>query len=121
MYELFATTLYSSTEWTIDNTNIDGKYYSFYANSGSSYTVSWLDPYNGNNGSDLSTLLQDNGINESGVDVKVSIYFEDGMYEVCNDNDSGPQNFTAPTTGYYIIKVEPYYSGSTGYFAVKVE
>ena len=112
------TTLVVGSGYNINYVNGDGKYYSFYANSGSSYTVSWLDSDNGNGGSELNNLLQDN---ESGVDVKVSIYSEDGMYEVCNNNDFGPQYFTAQTTGNYVIKVEPYSSGSTGYFAVKVE
>ena len=120
VYEPY-TNLTIGSEYIIGSTGGSGgsiEYYTFYANSGSSYTVSWLDSDNGNGGSELNNLLQDN---ESGVDVKVSIYSEDGMYEVCNNNDFGPQNFTAPTTGYYIIKVEPYYSGSSGYFAVKVE
>ena len=107
VYELFATT-FSSTEWTIDNTNIDGKYYSFYAISGYSYTVSWADSYVN------QTVLDEYG---SAVDVKIYIYNPNGNEVYCGDDD-GSYTLSPSMSGNYIIKVT---SSSTGYFAVKVE
>lgn len=99
-------------------------YYTFYVQAGYSYNVYWMDGYDNGGKSELENLLSNNSIGGSTLDVKVSIYSEDGSNDVCSGIDSGyasPQYFTAQTTGYYVIKVEPYNLGDMGYFAVKVE
>ena len=106
VYDSLATSLYSSTEWTIGNINGDVKYYSFYANSGSSYTVSWAD-------SQVNTDVL------SGYEVtyvKIYIYDPNGN-EIFVGDDEGSYTLSPSMSGDYIIKVT---SGSTGYFAVKV-
>ena len=114
------------SDYQIGYTDGSGEvYYTFYVQAGYSYNVYWMDGYsNGGGNSELENLLSDNSIVGDTLDVKVSIYSEDESHEVCSEEDSGfnnPQNFTAQTTGYYVVKVEPYSSGNSGYFAVKVE
>lgn len=97
----------------------DSQYYSFSCNSGSTYTVSCLDSYDGN--TELTQLMSENSVLGSTVDIRVSIISADGSQTVLTGEDNGSCTFTANTTGTYYVIVEPYSSGSTGYFAVCVE
>jgi hypothetical protein len=86
-----------------------------------SYSVIWADSYS--NKETLTTLLNENSLpSDDQVDIKVSIYSADG-YHIITDtpNDSGPITFVPNINGTYVIKVEPYNSGYTGWFAIKVE
>jgi hypothetical protein len=86
-----------------------------------SYTVYWADSYS--EPAILETLLKDSSLssNES-VDIKVSVYSADGKHIITDTpNDSGPITFVPNINGTYVIKVEPYNSGYTGWFAIKVE
>lgn len=77
-------------------------WYRFYANAGDPLTIG-TDSYNG-----------------SSVDTYLELYFECGGTIIAQDDDSGPglfsliSNFTAPSTGYYDVKVRGYGSSSSG-------
>ena len=94
---------------------------SFYCEAGKTYSVYWLDSFQGSQ--ELSDLMTQQGISGEPVDIKVSIYSADGTQTVCTEMDSGfdtPQTFTANTTGDFYIEVLPYGSGNTGYFAYSI-
>ena len=98
--------------------NSDSQGYSFSCNAGATYTVSCLDSYEGD--SELSQLMSDNSVTGSMVDIRVSIISADGSHTVLTREDNGSCTFIANTTGTYYVIVEPYNTGSTGYFAVRV-
>lgn len=98
--------------------NSDSQCYSFSCNAGATYTVSWLDGYDDT--SELSQLMSDNSVTGSVVDIRASIISADCTHTVWTRYDGGSCTFTAHTTGTYYVIVEPYSSGSTGYFAVSV-
>ena len=98
--------------------NSDSQGYSFSCNAGATYTVSCLDSYEGE--SELSQLMSDNSVTGSMVDIRVSIISADGSHTVLTREDNGSCTFIANTTGTYFVIVEPYNTGSTGYFAVSV-
>lgn len=103
------------------STNNQIKKFTYICEAGASYSVSWVDSYDGN--SQLSALLTNAGVSGSSCDVKVSIYSADSSQNVVTNQDSGynnPVTFTANITGEYIIEVKPYSSNSTGYFAVAI-
>ena len=97
--------------------NSDSQYYSFSCNAEATYTVSWLDY---DTSSELSQLMSDNSVTGSMVDIRASIISADGTHTVCTRDDGGSYTFIANTTGTYYVIVEPFSSGSTGYFAVSV-
>ena len=133
-YNLIATTTnfvakyVSKTITTMDQyyignitSNEQTQYHYLNCTAGDSYTVSWLDIYDGH--SELSELLTTEGLSGTNGDVKVSIYSYDGSQQVISNQDNGfnqPVTFTASETGLIVIEVVPYYSGDTGYYAVKV-
>ena len=98
--------------------------YKFACEENSSYTVSWVDSYEGKDA--LMNLLNDEGLeNQICCDVKVSVYSENKTHIVCENQDSGyvnPTSFTAENSGYYFIEILPYSDdpNSRGYFAVKL-
>jgi len=101
--------------------NEQTQYFYFNCTAENSYTVSWLDSYDGN--SELSELITNEGLSGTNVDVKVSIYSYNGSQQVISNQDNGftqPVTFTANETGIIVIEVVPYSSGNTGYYAVKV-
>ena len=94
---------------------------SFYCEAGKTYSVYWLDSYQGSQ--ELSDLMTQQGISGEPVDINVSIYSADGTQTVCTEIDSGfdtPQTFTANATGDFYIEVLPYGSENTGYFAYSI-
>ena len=93
---------------------------SLYCEAGKTYSVYWLDSYQGSQ--ELSDFMTQQGISGEPVDIKVSIYSADGTQTVCAEMDSGfepPQTFTANATGDFYIEVLPYGSGD-GYFAYSI-
>lgn len=106
-------------EITSENNGIS---YKLNCEAGSSYSVSWVDGYNGQ--SQLSELLANAGLSGDDCDVKVSIYSADGSQNVVTNKDNGYDDdsvtFTANITGEYIIEVKPYNSDYTGYFAIVI-
>ena len=80
-------------------------WYSFNITNGTTYYVWWND-------TDVSQGKT--------LDVKVSAYYSSGTSIFINADSgwSSPRSFTANTNGIVKIKVEPYYSGSTGTFAI---
>ena len=99
-------------------TSGETQFYYLNCTAGNSYTVSWLDSYDGT--SALNELVTNEGLSGTNADVKVSIYSYDGSQQVTTNLDSGPVTFTANETGIIVIEVVPYTSGNTGYYAVKV-
>jgi hypothetical protein len=80
--------------------------YRFPVTAGETYAVYW----NGSYGDGINSL-----------NIKVSAYYETGGAFIFNGVNSGyttPQVFTAASSGNVIIRVEPYYSGYTGTYAV---
>ena len=98
--------------------NSDSQYYYFSCNAESTYTVSWWD--SASYYSELSQLMSENSVSGSMVDIRVSIISADGTHTVLTREDDGSCTFIANTTGTYYVIVEPYNTGSTGYFAVSV-
>lgn len=97
------------------------KSYSIDCKMQNSYSVIWADSYS--NKETLTTLLNENSLpSDDQVDIKVSIYSADG-YHIITDtpNDSGPITFVPNINGTYVIKVEPWQTGDTGYYAIEVE
>ena len=98
----------------------DSYTFSTYVSEGTSYTVTWADSYEGKE--ELQYLLYTyNGSSEM-CDVKVRAYDEYGN-NYFTEVDSGynnPQTFTANSTGYCYIVVQPYSEGNSGYCAIKV-
>jgi len=80
----------------------DFDWYRFYATAGDPLTIG-TDAYNG-----------------SSTDTYLELYFECGGTIIAQDDDSGPlffsliSNFSAPSTGYYDVKVRGYSSSSSG-------
>ncbi|MDR1215910.1 MAG: fibronectin type III domain-containing protein [Treponema sp.] len=95
-------------DWTDGVISSGSQYYYFYATSGVSYTVFWNDSYNG----DYTKTC----------DIVVSAYWDSDNTNIFNE-DHGyiGQTFTASRTGYVMLKVEPYFSGNTGTFAIKYQ
>jgi hypothetical protein len=97
--------------WHDGNMTVSGpEYYRFPVASGENYEVSWNDSYEGNYTKNLN--------------VKVSAYYETNTVYIFTDQNSGysvPATFAATSSGNVIIKVEPYFSGSTGTYAVKYQ
>lgn len=103
------------------STDTQIKQFKFICEAGSSYSVSWVDSYQGDD--KLAEILAAAGLSGNYCDVKVSIYSADGSQNVVTGRDSGydaPVTFTATVTGEYIIEVQPYSSGYTGYFAILI-
>lgn len=133
-YNLIATTTnfvakyVSKTITTMDQyyignitSNEQTQYHYLNCTAGDSYTVSWLDSFDGS--SELSELLTTEGLSGTNVDVKVSIYSYDGSQQVISNQDNGfeqPVTFTANETNVFVIEVIPFDSNSAGYYAVKV-
>ena len=110
-------------KWEIGEITSENNVISYTLNceAGSSYSVSWVDSYQGDD--KLTELLADAGLSGNYCDVKVSIYSSDGSQNVVTNQDSGynaPVTFTATVTGDYIIEVKPYNSSDTGYFAILI-
>ena len=99
-------------------TSGETQFYYLNCTAGNSYTVSWLDSYDGT--SALNELITNVGLSGTNGNVIVSIYSYDGSQQVTTNLDSGPVTFTANETGIIVIEVVPYSSGDTGYYAVKV-
>jgi fibronectin type 3 domain-containing protein len=97
--------------WHDGNMTASGsQYYRFPVALGTSYEVYWNDS---NQGDYTKTL-----------DIKVSAYYETGEVSIFSGEDRGynaPQTFTATSSGNVIIRVEPWYSGSAGTYAVKYQ
>jgi hypothetical protein len=92
--------------WTNGTISSGARYYYFYATSGTLYKVSWNDSYQGDG---TKTL-----------DVVVSAYWYSDNTSIFSATDSGytsGKTFTASQTGYVMLKVEPYSSG-TGTYAI---
>lgn len=109
--------------WEIGEITSENNVISYKLNceAGASYSVSWVDSYQGDE--KLTELLANAGVSGDYCDVKVSIYSADSSQNVVTDRDSGydePVTFTANITGEYIIEVKPYNSDSTGYFAILI-
>lgn len=94
--------------------SVSPQYFYFATNAGTEYTIKWADsdqPVSG----------------KYTLDVKVSCYAagltSPGAYGGFSSVDRGydyPYSFKAKITGYYVIKVEPYYSGNSGTYAIAV-
>lgn len=125
-FDLIATTTNFTAKyirWEIGEITSENNVISYTLNceAGSSYSVSWADSYQGDD--KLTELLADAGLSGNYCDVKVSIYSADGSQNVVTGRDSGydaPITFTATVTGEYIIEVQPYSSGYTGYFGILI-
>ena len=95
--------------------------YTLNCEAGSSYSVSWLDSYQGDE--KLTEILAAAGLSGDYCDVKVSIYSSDGNENVVTNQDSGynaPVTFSANITGEYIFELKPYNSDSTCYFDILI-
>ena len=88
------------------NTDNSAVWYSFFIYYTGTYYVWWND--------------SDAGNNTKTLDIKVSVYYDDGTSIFIGQDSgwTGPQQFTASTSGMVKIKVEPYSGGNTGTFAV---
>lgn len=104
------TTLSVNADWVTGNipSGTQSLVYRFYASAGTTYTVYWADSYRGTGSETL--------------DVMVSAYsdssFSSAMF-VGEDSPTG-QTISRATSGYVYLKVEPYTSGNTGTFKIKV-
>ena len=109
-------------QYYINNiTSEETQFYYLNCTAGNSYTVSWLDSYDGT--SALNELVTNEGLSGTNADVKVSIYSYNGSQQITSNQDSGynvPVTFTANETGIIVIEVVPFNSNSAGYYAVKV-
>lgn len=96
-------------------------WFSINCNTENSYTVYWADSFSETD--ILETLLKDNSLSlDESVDIKVSVYSADGKHIITDTpNDIGPITFVPNLNGTYVIKVEPWNTGDTGYYAIKVE
>ena len=103
-------TLSVNADWVTGNipSGTQSLVYRFYASAGTTYTVYWADSYRGTGSETL--------------DVMVSAYsdssFSSAMF-VGEDSPTG-QTISRATSGYVYLKVEPYTSGRTGTFKIKV-
>ena len=102
----------TSTTWTTGTltSSTQSLIYKFYASSGSTYTIYWADSYEGKGSNDT-------------IDVKVSASTSsDFNTTLFNAVDSGYNSgkTISNTYGYVYIKVEPYSSGTTGSFRIRV-
>lgn len=105
------TTLDVNAGWVTGNipSGTQSLVYCFYASAGTTYTVNWADSYKGTGSETL--------------DVKVSAYSDSSFSSAMFDEDSGystGQTISRATSGYVYLKVEPYTSGRTGTFKIKV-
>lgn len=105
------TTLTVNASWVTGNitSGTQSLVYRFYASAGTTYTVNWADSYKGTGSETL--------------DVKVSAYSDSSFSSAMFDEDSGystGQTISRATSGYVYLKVEPYTSGNTGTFKIKV-
>ena len=109
-------------QYYINNiTSEETQFYYLNCTAGNSYTVSWLDSYDGT--SALNELVTNEGLSGTNADVKVSIYSYNGSQQITSNQDSGynvPVTFTANETGIIVIEVVPFNSNNAGYYAVKV-
>jgi hypothetical protein len=90
-----------------DMTGSGPEYYWFPVTSGNIYEVYWNDSTSGTG----KTL-----------DIKISAYYESAGSAIFNGDDGGyntPETFTAPSNDNVIVRVEPFYGGNTGTYAVK--
>lgn len=108
------TTLTVNAGWVTGNipSGTQSLVYSFYAYQGTTYSVNWADGYR-NTGTGNETL-----------DVKVSAYrdasLSDVIWSKIDDGYTAGHAITVSSSGYVYLKVEPYSSGSTGTFKIKV-
>lgn len=108
------TTLDVNASWVTGNipSGTQSLVYCFYASAGTTYTVNWADGYRGT------------GTGNETLDVKVSAYrdasLSDVIWSKIDDGYTAGHAITVSSSGYVYLKVEPYSSGSTGTFKIKV-
>lgn len=108
------TTLTVNAGWVTGNipSGTQSLVYRFYASAGTTYTVNWADGYRGT------------GTGNETLDVKVSAYrdasLSDVIWSKIDDGYTAGHAITVSSSGYVYLKVEPYSSGSTGTFKIKV-
>ncbi|BDC95525.1 fibronectin type III domain-containing protein [Treponema saccharophilum] len=104
------TTLDVNAGWTegILTSGTQSCIYRFYASAGRTYTVYWADSYQGT------------GTGNETLDVKVSAYSNLSFVSTMFFDSTGQTIKCGATSGYIYLKVEPYSSGSTGTFKIKV-
>ncbi|MDR1931565.1 MAG: hypothetical protein LBQ57_01965, partial [Spirochaetales bacterium] len=100
----------SARQWTPNTISAASQYYYFLATSGTKYTVRWND------------IEQGDGTKTG--DIVVSAYWYSDSINIFPTTDSGytaGQGFTASKTGYVILRVNRYGSGSNGSYALFYE
>lgn len=108
------TTLDVNASWVTGNipSGTQSLVYRFYASAGTTYTVNWADGYRGT------------GTGNETLDVKVSAYrdasLSDVIWSKIDDGYTAGHAITVSSSGYVYLKVEPYSSGNTGTFKIKV-
>lgn len=108
------TTLTVNAGWVTGNitSGTQSLVYRFYASAGTTYTVNWADGYRGT------------GTGNETLDVKVSAYrdasLSDVIWSKIDDGYTAGHAITVSSSGYVYLKVEPYSSGNTGTFKIKV-
>lgn len=108
------TTLDVNAGWVTGNipSGTQSLVYRFYASAGTTYTVNWADGYRGT------------GTGNETLDVKVSAYrdasLSDVIWSKIDDGYTAGHAITVSSSDYVYLKVEPYSSGSTGTFKIKV-
>lgn len=107
------TTLDVNAGWVTGNipSGTQSRVYCFYASAGTTYKVYWADKESGY------------GTGDETLDVKVSAYPDDTLTDAKwadEDRGYGGKNLSVNLSGYVYLKVEPFYSGNTGTFKIKV-